>query len=386
LTSTFVFPNAQKGKENFELISGLREKRPDESEGLIYSRFNNPSLEILEDRVAIWDDMEKGIIFASGMSAISTFMLALTKPNDAIISSTPVYGGTHTFFNKILSQFNIKVYYANAGGERNDFEDVIKKAQSEGRKVRVIFVETPANPTNIMTDLEMISKLAKDYSTPDNKIVTAVDNTFLGPVFQHPKDFGIDAVLYSATKFIGGHSDLIGGVVSTSKQIAKSVVMYRNTIGTMSVAFDSWLMMRSLETLKIRMERQCENAQKIAQFLSNHPKIESVSYPTLLKQGTRQYEIYKKQSKGPGSLITLRTKGGEKEAFKFLDSVRLCKLAVSLGGTETLIQHPKAMTHISLDPKEQERIGIYDNTIRLSVGVEDADDLIFDLDQALKEM
>jgi methionine-gamma-lyase len=386
LTSTFVFPTAEKGKNNFEIFSGLREKEEGEIEGLIYSRMNNPGLEILEERLALWDNMQKSLVFASGMSAISSFMFSFTKPGDAVISSNPIYGGTHGFFNKILSKFDIKVYYANSGSEKEDFENAIKQAQSDGREVKIIFIETPANPTNVMTDLEMISKLAKEYSTNDNKIITAVDNTFLGPVFQHPGQFGIDAVIYSATKFIGGHSDLIGGVVSTSKNLAKKVAFIRQGIGTMTVAFDAWLMMRSLETLKIRMQRQQENAKKIAQFLEEHPKIEYVNYPTLWKKGTRQYEIYKKQSEGPGSLITIRVKGGEKEAFKFLDSVKLCKLAVSLGGTETLIQHPKGMTHISMDPKEQERIGIFDNTVRLSVGVEDPEDLIFDLDQALSEV
>lgn len=386
LTSTFVFPTAEKGKNNFEIFSGLREKEEGEIEGLIYSRMNNPGLEILEDRLALWDNMQKSLVFASGMSAISSFMFAFTEPGDAIISSNPIYGGTHGFFNKILAKFNVKVYYANSGGEKEDFEKAIKQAHNDGKKVKIIFVETPANPTNVMTDLEMISNLAKEHSTSDNKIITAIDNTFLGPVFQHPGQFGIDAVIYSATKFIGGHSDLIGGVVSTSKDIAKKVAFIRQGIGTMTVAFDAWLMMRSLETLKIRMEKQQENAKKIAEFLVKHPKIEYVNYPTLWKKDTKQYEIYKKQAQGPGSLITIHVKGGEKEAFKFLDNLKLCKLAVSLGGTETLIQHPKAMTHISMDPKEQEKIGIYDNTVRLSVGVEDVDDLIFDLKQSLDKV
>lgn len=383
LTSTFVFPNAEKGKENFELAFGLRNKKPGEKCGYVYSRFNNPNLQMLEERIALWDDMDRALVFSSGMAAISTFILSIAKPGDSIVTTSPIYGGTYSLFTHILPQFGIKTYFVEAGSNKDVFESEIRKIQATGSNIKTIFVETPANPTNVMTDIGMLNSLKLKYSNESNKILLAVDNTFLGPLFQSPKKFGADVVIYSATKFIGGHSDLVAGVVSTSDSIASSVACYRNVLGSMCNPFDSWLMMRSLETLKIRMEKQCEIAQKIVSFLSVHLKIEEVVYPTLLKKGEAQYDIYKKQTKGPGSLITFRIKGNEKETFKFLDNLKLYKLAVSLGGTESLIQHPKAMTHADIPADEQKRQGIYENTVRVSVGLEDSDDLIFDIQQAL---
>jgi len=383
LTSTFVFPNAQKGKDNFQITFGLRDRNPGEIEGLIYSRMNNPNLQMLEERIALWDDMDKSLVFSSGMAAISTFVLSATKPGDAIVATTPMYGGTYFLLEEIMPKFNIKTYTVEAGSGKEKFEEAIKKAQADGRNVKFILVETPSNPTNIMTDLETVSEVAKKYSTKTNRILSVVDNTFLGPVFQAPKKFGADVIIYSATKFIGGHSDLVAGVVSLSEDIAKSLLFYRSMFGTMGNPFDSWLMLRSLETLKIRMEEQCKGAQKIATFLSEHPKVEEVIYPGLLNKGSKQHDIYKKQTTGPGSLITFKLKGGENDVFKLLNSLKLFKLAVSLGGTESLIEHPRTMTHADIPLDQQELQGIYENTLRISVGIENPDDLIFDLKQNL---
>lgn len=383
LTSTFVFPSAQKGKSDFELAYGLREKKAGEECGLIYSRVNNPNLQILEERVALWDNMDRALVFSSGMAAISTFMLSVARPGDTILSTVPVYGGTYFLLADILPRMGIRVNFVDAGSSRDVFETNIKKIVDSNSKLRCIFVETPANPTNVMTDLKIVSDLKEKYSEKDNKILLAVDNTFLGPIFQSPKEFGADAVIYSATKFIGGHSDLVAGVVSTSENIAKELSCYRTILGSMCGPFEAWLMMRSLETLKIRMEKQCEIAQKLVAFLNEHPKIEKVTYPTLLKEGTEQYRIYKEQAKGSGSLITFKLKGGESETFTFLNSLKLYKLAVSLGGTESLIQHPKTMTHSDVPCEEQKKQDICDNTVRISVGLESPDDLIFDIKQAL---
>lgn len=386
LTSTFIFPSAEKGKRNFELTYGLSQKKPGEQVDLIYSRINNPNLEMLEDRISVWDGLDKSLVFASGMACISSFILGVTRPGDAIISSDPVYGGTHHLFNSLLPEFNIKTYFVIAGAPKADYEVAIQTAQKEGRKVRVLYVESPANPTIVLTDLKLFDELKKKYSTPDNKIIFAVDNTFLGPCFLKPRDFGADVVLYSATKFIGGHSDLIGGVLSTTKEVLPFINRVRSIFGTMGNPFDCWLMMRSLETIKIRMEKSAQSAIKIASFLESHPIIVKVTHPSLLKEGCEQYRIFKEQCKSSGSLISFDVKGGEKQAFRFLNALQLCRLAVSLGGTETLIQHPKSMTHSDVSHEECIKIGIYDNSIRISIGIEDVDDIIFDLRQALERV
>jgi methionine-gamma-lyase len=229
-------------------------------------------------------------------------------------------------------------------------------------------------------------KLAKEYSTPDKRIYTAVDNTFLGPIFQNFFNVGIDLCLYSATKFIGGHSDLIGGFVLGKKSDIGQIKSFRSVIGAATDPFCCWLMSRSLETITIRMQRCAENAMKIAEFLVKHPKVEKVRYPGLLKPGDPQYDIYKKQCSGPGALLSFYIKGGKKEAFTVLNNVHICRLAVSLGGTETLIEHPRRMTHADMSDELCAATDLTDNMIRLSVGVENVDDLIGDLDQALAKI
>jgi methionine-gamma-lyase len=250
----------------------------------------------------------------------------------------------------------------------------------------MIYMETPANPTNDLIDIESFSNLAKHFSTSEKKVLIAVDNTYMGPLWQHPLEHGADLVLYSATKYIGGHSDLIAGAVLGSQEVMNRVKVLRTFLGNMISPNTAWLLMRSLETLKIRMDQQTLGAQEVAAYLNNHPKIESVNYLGLLPEDSEQYRIYKKQCSAPGAMITMNVRGGEKEAFQLLNNLKLVKLAVSLGGTESLAQHPDTMTHAGVNSDQKKLMNITSKMVRLSVGVEDAKDLIWDLSQALDKV
>lgn len=377
LTSTFMFKTAEDGEEFFNVALG--KKKSKKVPGLIYSRLNNPALEILETRLAAWEDAGDAAVFASGMAAISTMVFAICKPGDSIAYTIPIYGGTSHFFTDILRDFGIEAIPIDAT------DPVTGLRALKSKNLRLIFVETPSNPTMTMTDLHAVNaerralekKLKRD-------IVLAVDNTLLGPVFQKPVKIGADLSVYSATKFIGGHSDLIAGAVVGSKELLNSVKGYRSFLGTMSSPFSSWLMLRSLETLKIRMETQARNAAVVANFLSKHKDIEAVYYPGHFAKGSEQEKILRRQCSGNGSLLSFEVKAGKKRAFKILNSVKLCRLAVSLGGTETLIEHPKTMTHSEIEPEQQARSGITDGLIRLSVGLENPEDIIADLKHAIE--
>lgn len=384
LTSTFQFSSAEEGKRFFEVAYGLRAREQNETLGLIYSRINNPNLQIFEERLAVWDQAEKAASFASGMAAISTTMLTFLRPGDVVLTTCPVYGGTHYLFHKILPEFGIQVRRILPGD--NIRQSVLSAAAELGEdKVRVLYVETPANPSNLLVDIGAVAEVAHEISQRSKKkVLTIVDNTFLGPLFQKPLQHGADLNVYSATKFIGGHSDLIAGVVTGSKELIDSVSGYRTILGTMATSFTGWLLLRSLETLSIRMRRQAKTAKKIAHYLDEHPRIKAVYYPGLLRPGTIQHDIYKKQCSGPGSLISFEVHGGEKEAFAVLNRFKIARLAVSLGGTESLVEHPMSMTHSDVPPEELKSIGVSAGLIRMSVGIEHEDDLIADLAQALE--
>ena len=384
-TSTFAFKSAAEGKAFFELAYGLRDAKNGEQLGLIYSRLNNPNLQILEERLAVWDGADDCAVFESGMAAISTVLLEFLKPGDLFLFGNPVYGGTSHFINHILTQFGINVLSFTSKHTKEELIELVKKTGLES-KLKAIYIETPGNPTNAMIDISMTKEVAEHFSNEEYNIPLVVDNTFLGPVFQHPMDHGADLVVYSATKYIGGHSDIIAGVVSGKAELMARVKGLRTFLGNMASPWTSWLLMRSLETLQIRMEKQSFNAQQIAKHLVNHPKIEKVSYLGLLDDGTRQKEIYNRQCLGPGGMISFYVKGGEKEAFKFIDSTIIPKVAVSLGSTESLIQHPATMTHAEIPPEEKEYLQITDNLVRLSVGVENYEDLIWDIEQALDKI
>lgn len=381
-TSTFVFANAEEGKAFFELAYGLRQQGPDEEMGLIYSRLNNPSLEILENRLCLWDEAEEAATFASGMAAISTTLLALLQPGDVVLHSEPVYGGSDFFLKNVLRKFGIEAqgFLPTATPEELAAQAV---AIVPGR-LALIFVETPANPTNHLVDLEACATLARQYSTPEKPVRLVVDNTFLGPVFQHPLKHGADVVLYSATKFLGGHSDLIAGAALSSKALMKEIKGMRTFMGTMCDPNTGWMLMRSLETLKLRMERAAASARVIADWLREHPLVARTYYLTHLEHSPVQQDIYRRHCLSPGSMISFDIRGGEAEAFRFLNALRLIKLAVSLGGTESLAEHPATMTHSDITPADQLEMGITSQMIRLSIGVEDPRDLMLDLSQAFE--
>ncbi len=381
-TSTFVFKSAEEGKAFFEVAYGLRERKIDESLGLIYSRLNNPDLEILEDRLTLWDDAEAAAVFESGMGAISTTAYTFLRPGDRLLYSEPVYGGTQYLFNHILPEFGIETASFRATEPTARVEAIIEEAAADG-KLRLIHLETPANPTNHLVDIEAVSRAAKAASSDDRKILVAVDNTFLGPVFQHPLKLGADLVIYSLTKYVGGHSDVIAGATLGSEELVARIKETRTFFGSMAGPWSGWLLMRSLETLKLRMTAQAESARIIADWLLEHPLVERVYYPGHLKEGDDDYEAYRRQCLSPGGMVSFDVVGGEKGAFHVLNHLRLVKLAVSLGGTESLAQHPASMTHSDIPPEDQRDMGITESMIRLSVGVEDPDDLIADLEQAL---
>jgi methionine-gamma-lyase len=378
LTSTFVFPNAAAGKRHFEGVTG---KRPGGAEGLVYSRFNGPNQEILEDRLGVWEEAEDALAFSSGMSAIATLFLAMVKPGDTIVHSGPLYAATETLIARILGRFGVHWLDFPAGATREEIDAVLGKAASGN--VALIYLESPANPTNALVDVEAVAASRDAIFTGANKPPIAIDNTFLGPLWHQPLKHGADIVVYSLTKYAGGHSDLVAGGVLGSKTHIDTIRLMRNTIGTICDPNTAWMLLRSLETLELRMSRAGENAEKVCAFLRDHPKVERVGYLGFLEEGSRQADIYRRHCSGAGSTFSLYLKGGEAEAFRFLDALKIAKLAVSLGGTETLASHPAGMTHLSVPEARKQALGITDNLVRISIGVEDADDLIADMEAAL---
>ncbi len=379
-TSTFVFESAAEGKRFFALAES--EEGAGEVPGLIYSRLNNPDLEILEHRLALWDGAEQGLVFASGMAAISTAMLSYLRPGDVLLHSTPLYGGTDHFVHGILPEFGVRTVAWEPDMSEADVDAALELAL-EGRRLGAVLMETPANPTNDLFSIAMARRLADRHGDGETRVPVAVDNTFLGPLWQHPLKHGADLVLYSATKYIGGHSDLIAGAVLGSHEMMAPVAGMRTILGSMASPHSSWLMMRSLETLDLRMRRETESAGKIARFLRDHPKVKDVSYLGLLEEGDKGYEIYRQQAEGPGAMITFWIDGDEEEAFRFIDSLSLIHCAVSLGSTETLVEHPATMTHAGVDADEKKKLRVNGALVRLSIGVENPDDLIQDITTAL---
>ncbi|MBV9931811.1 MAG: cystathionine gamma-synthase family protein [Alphaproteobacteria bacterium] len=378
LTSTFVFENAAAGKRHFEGVTG---KRPGGAEGLVYSRFNGPNQEILEDRLGLWEEAEDALTFSSGMSAIATLLLTFVQPGDVIVHSGPLYAATETLIARILGKFGVSWLDFPAGAERAEIEAVLEQAKAKGR-VPLIYLESPANPTNALVDVEAVAAARNALFEEGQRPPIAIDNTFLGPLWHHPLDHGADLSIYSLTKYAGGHSDLVAGGVVGAKALIDPIRMMRNTIGTITDPNTAWMLLRSLETLELRMMRAGENAAKVCEFLRQHPKVESVGYLGFLTEG-RQADIYRRHCTGAGSTFSLYLRGGEAEAFAFLDALKIAHLAVSLGGTETLASAPAAMTHLSVPDARKQALGITDNLVRISIGVEDPDDLIADFDQAL---
>jgi methionine-gamma-lyase len=362
---------------------GHRDKGPGEEIGLIYSRLNNPDLEILENRLTLWDGAEDAAVFESGMSAISTTMMEFLHPGDLLLYSAPLYGGTIHFIQHVLTKFGVNVVDFKACHSE---EEIVERVVGTGHAGRLgmVYLETPANPTNALIDIEACRRVANRFSTPDREVIVAVDNTYLGPLWQHPLKLGADLVLYSATKYLGGHSDVIAGACLGAKRHLGRIKTLRTFLGNMAGPWTGWLLMRSLETLKPRMELQVKNAAIVAHYLREHPLVAKVHYLGFLTPADgHEYAVYRKQCLSDGAMISFDIRGGEREAFLFLNSLRLIKLAVSLGGTESLAEHPATMTHCDVDPAEQGSMGITGSMVRLSIGGEHPDDLIWDIGQAL---
>ena len=384
-TSTFVFKNAMEGKRFFEVAYGIREKETDEETGLIYSRLNNPDLEILENRLCLWDGAEDCAFFESGMSAISTAMMEFMAPGDLLLYSKPLYGGTDHFINHFLKKLNIEAVGFMAGESKDRIIERIERT-GKGDRLSMIHIETPGNPTNAVIDIELCAAIKEHFSTNDKTPVLSVDNTYMGPLWQHPLKHGADLVLYSATKYIGGHSDVIAGACLGSKELIARVKGLRTFLGNMAGPWTGWLLMRSLETLKVRMEQQALNAKYVAEYLNAHPMVERIYYlgNTASNGSPEDKKIIARQFRSHGAMIAFDIKGGEKEAFQFLDQLKLIKLAVSLGGTESLAEHPHTMTHADVSPQDKAAMNITDKLVRLSIGVENYQDIIQDIGQALE--
>ncbi|KOF21357.1 methionine gamma-lyase [Ensifer adhaerens] len=383
LTSTFVFRSAEEGRDFFDFVSGRREPPAGVGAGLVYSRFNHPNSEIVEDRLAVYERTESCVLFSSGMSAIATTLLAFVKPGDAVLHSQPLYGGTETLLAKTFLNLGVSAVGFADGVNEAAVTAAAEEAMAKGR-VSVILIETPANPTNSLVDVAMIRRVADAIGARQGHTpVIACDNTLLGPVFQRPIEHGADISLYSLTKYVGGHSDLIAGAALGSKAVMKQVKALRGAIGTQLDPHSCWMLGRSLETLSVRMNKANDNARIVAEFLRDHPKVERIHYLPFHDEASPLGKAYAAQCTGAGSTFSFDITGGQEAAFRFLNALQIFKLAVSLGGTESLASHPAAMTHSGVPIDVRRRIGVLDTTIRLSIGIEHPDDLVADLTNAL---
>jgi len=380
LTSTYVFPSAAEGKRFFECVTGVR---PGGAEGLVYGRFNGPDQEILEDRLCLWEETQDALTFATGMAAIATALLAFVKPGEMIVHSAPLYAATETLIGKVLAKLGVGFVDFPASATQGEIEAALKAAEARGR-VAAIYLESPANPTNALVDREaVVAARAAALGRGPADTPVMIDNTFLGPVWARPARQGADLILYSLTKYVGGHSDLVAGGCLGPADLIDRIRSLRNIMGTITDPHTAWMLLRSLETLHLRMERAGANARVVCEWLRDHPAVERVGYLGFVEPGSRQADIYARHCLGAGSTFSLYLKGGEAEAFHFLDALKLVKLAVSLGGTESLASHPAAMTHLSVARERKAALDIGDNMVRISIGVEHPDDLIADFAQAL---
>ncbi|HZW38437.1 MAG TPA: aminotransferase class I/II-fold pyridoxal phosphate-dependent enzyme [Ignavibacteriaceae bacterium] len=362
-TSTFKFKNAEQGAH---LFAG-------EEKGYIYTRMLNPTIEALENSIAVLEQGHKGLGCGSGMAAVHTIFGALTQAGDHVVCSSALYGPTLTLLANIMKRFGVESTFVDS----SDVEQV-KKAIKKNTKL--IFVETPGNPTLSISDLKAISEIAHN-----NNALVAVDNTFMSPALQNPLVLGCDVVMHSLTKFLNGHADVVGGIIVVKNEDLYTIFRkHLNQFGGVIDPFNSFLVHRGIKTLALRMERHCSNAQTVAEFLEKHPKIESIAFPGL--KSHPQYELGQRQHKGPGGMITFEVKGGYEAGKTLMNSVKICQLAVSLGGVESLIQHPASMTHYSMGPDARKAAGISEGLVRLSVGIENVNDLILDLDIALSSI
>ncbi|NOZ60675.1 MAG: PLP-dependent transferase [Calditrichaeota bacterium] len=381
--STFSAETSKKLEHMFRRAYGFDAPMAPEDEWPIYTRVSNPNFIMLCDRLQCLElgaPNAQAIYFPSGLSAIFTAALTVCNPGDTLIFGYPVYGGTDHMFRHVLPQkLGLNVVPVDAT-DLNKVEDALKKY---GKKTSMVFIETPANPSLAMVDIQEIADLTHNFSDG----ILGVDNTFMSPILQHPFRQGADVVIYSGTKSLGGHSDLIAGfVVDREEKRARKIQSMRSATGPTPSAFDAWLLYRSLDTLEVRVLGAQENAKKVAKFLNNHPKVDRIIYPDFYDKNSPEYKIYQKQCEGPGSMITFDPKGGKDEAYKILDNLRIFGLAVSLGGVESLAESPWFHTHLDVSDEDKRKSNFFPQTIRLSIGLEDADDLCDDLDQALSKI
>ena len=364
-TSTFIFDSAEQGGRRFAL----------EEAGYIYTRLGNPTTTVLENKIAALEEGEAGIAMSSGMGAISSTLWTVLKAGDHVVTDKTLYGCTFALMNHGLTKFGVEVTFVDTSNL-----DEVKKAMKEN--TRVVYLETPANPNLKIVDLEGVCKVA--HTNPNTLVI--VDNTFATPYMQKPLKLGADIVVHSVTKYINGHGDVIAGLVITNKELADQIrfVGLKDMTGAVLGPQDAYYIIRGMKTFEIRMERHCKNAKKVVEFLNKHPKIERVYYPGL--ETHPGHEIAKKQMKDFGAMISFELKGGFEAGKTLLNNLKLCSLAVSLGDTETLIQHPASMTHSPYTKEEREAAGITDGLVRLSVGLENVEDIIADLEQGLEKI
>lgn len=362
-TSTFKFKNAQHGADCF---SGA-------SNGYIYTRIANPTIRAFEKNIAELENGYDGIATSSGMSAITSVYFALLGAGSHIVSTASVYGPARGVLEQDFTRFGVEASFVNT----SNTEEIINAIKPN---TKVLYVETPSNPTMEITDIQKCAEIAKKHN-----LVLVVDNTFSTPVLQKPLDLGADVVLHSITKFINGHADIVGGIVITKEmELYKKIRHSMVYMGSNMDPHQAYLVLRGVKTLALRVERNQSNAEKVAEFLENHPKVEWIKYPGL--KSHPQYELAKKQMTGPGSMISFGLKGGFEAGKKLMDNVHLAILAVSLGGVESLIQHPASMTHAGVSKENKLKAGITDDLVRLSIGIEDVNDIINDLKQALEKV
>jgi len=375
-SSTYVFASPEAAERAFAMTAGKISPPPGERPDLIYSRISHPNAEILEDQIV---PLEAGAaaatVFNSGMAAIMTAFYTFGRHHGTIVYSTPLYGGTTGLIHQFLEPFGMKGI-AVPSGDAGAFESALHGAKN----CCIVYMETPANPTLTMTDIERVAKAAAKH--PDRPVVM-VDNTFLGPAFQHPLQLGADLVLYSATKYLSGFSDMLAGVALTSEPEKTHMLRSRRVMfGNILQPDECWMLNSRLPTVALRMNRQSKNAQRLAEALQGDPRLSRVIYPTLF-QDAEQIRIFRKQCAFPGGIFSIEFKGGKRAAFEFLRRVRIARNAVSLGGVETLTCHPKTTTHSGMTPHELAQSGVTDGLVRISAGIEDWRDLLADFEQAL---
>lgn len=384
LTSTFAYQTPEEGEEFFHIMAGRKPAPEGSVGGLIYSRFNHPNVEIIEDRLSLFEGSESSVVCSSGMGAISAILLAYLRPGDVIVQSAPLYGGTETLIRKFLPEFNIHTGEFHDGLDEAGILRSMREAGQKGR-VAMVFVESPANPTNSLVDFEALNRVLDIIETETgHRPMSVCDNTLMGPIFQQAVPHGINMAMYSLTKYVGGHSDLVAGAVCGSREILRPVRATRGALGLNLDPHTSWMISRSLETLSIRMQRAADSGRKVAQWIADNAYISAkILHPDFITDKAYQ-AVYKRQCSGPSSTFSFVLDVPKLDAFRLINNLTIFKSAVSLGGTESLVCHPSSTTHSGVAANLRDKFGVTDGLIRLSIGLEHPDDLIADLDNAFR--